>query len=153
MPRLVQLSCGYCIKPETSECNKCFHAIVKAQNFAVFRSPNYFWAVLKNRYLRPWVNNCHTGTWNIAWNNWNNWNNWNTAWNDWNTETLKQLEHCNNWSNPKTGTTGITRTTATPVTLAKYMVLQKQSCYVSKVCGYIIYCKNKVAMLAKYVAT
>ena len=47
MPRLVKLSCGGCIKPETSECNKsAFHAIVKAQNFSAFHSPNYYWVVL-----------------------------------------------------------------------------------------------------------
>ena len=49
------------IVPETSECNKsvsmplqkCFNAIAKVQNVAVFCSPNYYWAVLKNRYFRP----------------------------------------------------------------------------------------------------
>ena len=32
---------------------KCFHAIVKAQNFSAFCSPSYYWAVLKIDILGP----------------------------------------------------------------------------------------------------
>ena len=35
VPRLVKISCGYCIKPETSEMSR-FHAIVKVKNFTTF---------------------------------------------------------------------------------------------------------------------
>ena len=67
MPRLVELSCGYCIyvlhlKP--LKCNKKhFHAIVKVKRFSTFpmgtsgraaiSSTSHYWAVLKNRYLGP----------------------------------------------------------------------------------------------------
>ena len=53
--RLELMSCGYCIKPETSEMlRKRFCTIVKsAKFFHVSRGPSHYWAVLKNRYFRP----------------------------------------------------------------------------------------------------
>ena len=52
MPRLVKLSHGYCIKPETSEYNKSISMrYCKSAKFSTLRS--YYWAMLKNRYFRP----------------------------------------------------------------------------------------------------
>ena len=47
VPRLVELPCGWTWNLWVLQ--KRFHAIV------VFHSPSYYWAVLKNRYFRPWV--------------------------------------------------------------------------------------------------
>ena len=64
--RVILLVIGYYIKPENSECNKSiFHAIVKAQKFSTFCGPNYYWAVFKNRYFRPWVKSDHVLLWLI----------------------------------------------------------------------------------------
>ena len=54
---IVELSCGYCIKPEINVTNlKGFHAIVNIScvSHGNFRQPHHYWAVLKNIYFRPW---------------------------------------------------------------------------------------------------
>ena len=55
MPRLVKLSCGYCIKPETSECNKSIlMPFQSAKFFHVLQRELLLGSVKKkNRYFRP----------------------------------------------------------------------------------------------------
>ena len=44
---IVELSCGYCIKPEINVTNlKGFHAIVNVSH-GNFRQPHHYWAALK----------------------------------------------------------------------------------------------------------